>query len=163
MWISAAFLLFALTVNGVIEGASTDIIGRKCPRGWEKFGTQCFKYISESKTWAEAEQHCVDHGGNLASVQSKVTSNFLKTFVKKHSTGITRTWIGAHDAPQELIWFWSDGSKFEYNDWHTGEPNNGGGAERCVEMGFGDEKRWNDARCDTRLHFICCRVARIEL
>jgi len=30
-------------------------IGRKCPDGWEKFGSQCFKYFSESKSWAEAE------------------------------------------------------------------------------------------------------------
>lgn len=38
---------------------------------------------------------------------------------------------------QGLIWFWSDGSKFDYSDWHTGEPNNGGNNERCVEMGYG--------------------------
>jgi len=38
---------------------------------------------------------------------------------------------------QEFIWFWSDGSKFEYNDWHTGEPNNDAGRERCAEMGYG--------------------------
>lgn len=38
---------------------------------------------------------------------------------------------------QAFMWFWSDGSKFEYNDWNTGEPNNDGGYERCVEMGYG--------------------------
>lgn len=38
---------------------------------------------------------------------------------------------------QEFMWFWSDGSKFEYNEWSTGEPNNYGGDERCVEMGYG--------------------------
>ncbi|KTF77927.1 hypothetical protein cypCar_00035193 [Cyprinus carpio] len=91
MWISAAFLLFALVVNGV-KSQEPFSIGRRCPVGWEKFGTQCFKYFSELKSWAEAE-------------------NF--------------------------IWFWSDGSKFEFSDWHSGEPNNSGGNENCVEMGYG--------------------------
>ncbi|KAK7162145.1 hypothetical protein R3I94_004710 [Phoxinus phoxinus] len=162
MWISATFLLFALAVNGVTKVSPELITVRKCPEGWEKFGTQCFKYVSDSKSWAEAEEQCVDLGGNLASVHSQITHNFLKTFVKKNSKGSTRTWIGAHDAPQEFIWFWSDGSKFEYNDWHTDEPNNTGGSERCVEMAYGGENRWNDAPCGTLLPFVCYRVARIE-
>uniref|UniRef100_A0A671S0V0 C-type lectin domain-containing protein n=1 Tax=Sinocyclocheilus anshuiensis TaxID=1608454 RepID=A0A671S0V0_9TELE len=93
-----------------------------------KFGTQCFKYFSDLKPWAEAEKQCLNLGGNL-----------------------------------DDVWFWSDGSEFEYSDWHTGEPNNGGGNEHCVEMGYGGEKHWNDAHCDTLLNFICYRTTRINL
>ncbi|XDV14631.1 hypothetical protein PO909_014853 [Leuciscus waleckii] len=166
MWISATFLLFALAVNGVIKvtsAASEPSFGRKCPDNWTKFGKQCFKYFSDSKTWAEAEEDCVDQGGNLVSIHSQITHNFLKKFVADNAKALSRTWIGAHDAPQEYMWFWSDGSKFEYNDWNTGEPNNYGGSERCAEMGYGDEKRWNDAFCGTRLPFICYRVVRLDI
>ncbi len=38
---------------------------------------------------------------------------------------------------QNDIWFWSDGSKFEYTYWRTSEPNNSGGVEHCVVMGNG--------------------------
>ncbi|XP_051767806.1 ladderlectin [Ctenopharyngodon idella] len=160
MWISATFILFALAVN--VINVESDSVGRRCPSDWDKFGTQCFKFFSDPKSWAEAEEHCVALGGNLASIQSSLTHTFLKNFVKKQSKGNTRSWIGAHDAPQAFIWFWSDGSKFEYNDWHTGEPNNGGDAERCVEMGYGDEIRWNDARCETHLPFVCYKMAKID-
>lgn len=40
-------------------------------------------------------------------------------------------------ALQDDIWFWSDGSKFEYTYWRVSEPNNSGGAEHCVAMGNG--------------------------
>uniref|UniRef100_A0A673GUJ6 C-type lectin domain-containing protein n=1 Tax=Sinocyclocheilus rhinocerous TaxID=307959 RepID=A0A673GUJ6_9TELE len=87
----------ALVVNGVkSEGSSS--IGRRCTKGWEKLGTQCFKYFSDLKPWAEAEKQCLNLGGNLVSVHSQLAHNFLKTLVKKHGSDNSRTWIGAHDA-----------------------------------------------------------------
>ncbi|XP_016375363.1 galactose-specific lectin nattectin-like [Sinocyclocheilus rhinocerous] len=160
MWISAAFLLFALAVNGD-KSEDSFSIGRRCPTGWEKFGTKCFKFFSDLKPWAAAEKQCVDLGGNLASIHNQLTHNFLKTFLKKYANKIPRTWIGAHDATKDYVWFWSDGSKFEYSDWHTGEPN-GKINENCVEMGYGAEQRWNDAHCNTLLSFICSKTARID-
>ncbi|XP_050994834.1 ladderlectin-like [Labeo rohita] len=155
MWIPAAFLLFALVVNGDWNeerfGRRT---GRRCPSGWEKFETRCFKFFNDSKTWAEAERQCIDLGGNLVSVHNQATHNFLKNFLK-NANGIRRTWIGAYDATQENIWFWSDGSPFAYSNWQTGEPNNSGGAENCVEMGNSAHQRWNDAHCSALLNFIC--------
>ncbi|RXN06411.1 tripartite motif-containing 2-like protein [Labeo rohita] len=54
MWISAAFLLFALALNGVKSDEMMSF-GRRCPAGWEKFGSQCFKFFSDLKPWADAE------------------------------------------------------------------------------------------------------------
>ncbi|KAI7811197.1 ladderlectin [Triplophysa rosa] len=163
MWKSASLLCFVLVLNEV-SGVNSEepIMGRKCPSGWQKFGSQCFKFFKEQKTWAEAEQHCIELGGNLASIHSQLTHNYLKSLVKREAGAMTRTWIGGHDATQDFIWFWSDGSRFVYKDWHTGEPNNAEGAEKCLEMGYGEEQRWNDAPCSTKLFFLCYRASRIE-
>ena len=37
---------------------------------------------------------------------------------------------------QEGEWRWTDGSKFEWNVWHKGEPNNAGTGEHCMEINF---------------------------
>ncbi len=50
--------------------------------------------------YSSSQTQCVDLGGNLASVHSRATQKFLRTFVKKHANGVTRTWIGGHDATQ---------------------------------------------------------------
>ncbi|XP_055061935.2 ladderlectin [Misgurnus anguillicaudatus] len=161
MWNSAFLLCLVLALNG--SGVKSDDVqlGRRCPSTWQKFGTQCYKFFKEQKTWAEAEKKCIEFGGHLASIHSSLAHKNLKNFVKNEGGALTQTWIGGHDATQEFIWFWSDGSRFEYNDWHNGEPNNGEGAERCVEMGYGDEQLWNDARCSNNQPFLCQRSARI--
>nr|WID37014.1 WR-ladderlectin [diploid hybrid crucian carp] len=150
MWISAAFLLFVLVVNG-----ESYHLGVNCPSDWIKFDKKCFKYFNNFKPWIEAEKHCIDLGGNLASVHNAPTNIVLQGIVRKYSNYYPRTWIGAHDAIKDFFWLWSDGSKFHYSDWYTGEPNNNRGEEHCVEIGYGVTRRWNDARCDTTLNYIC--------
>lgn len=41
--------------NALILHLFVEPIGRKCPLGWPKIGSQCFKFFKEQKTWAEAE------------------------------------------------------------------------------------------------------------
>ncbi|KAK2901280.1 hypothetical protein Q8A67_009395 [Cirrhinus molitorella] len=105
MWVLTAFVLFAVTVNGDRDEVGFGRPNRqRCPAGWEKFEMLCYKFFffffDDLKTWAEAEKQCVDLDGNLASVHSKATHNFLKTFVRERGRRIPRVWIGAHDATQ---------------------------------------------------------------
>ncbi|XP_076838500.1 ladderlectin-like [Brachyhypopomus gauderio] len=157
-----AFVLLVLCILA-LNGYETVIIHRKCSTGWEKFGQYCYKYMAESKKWAEAEQNCLSLGGNLASVHNKETQNFLKDFTKKQTGSYERTWIGLHDAPQDFIWLWSDGTKFDFSAWHSGEPSNGGWAEKCVEMNYGDEVLWNDDRCNHDHFYVCQKRSRLDL
>ena len=90
--------------------------------------------------------------------------------------GIDFLWLGGTDKDEEGTWKWSDGSPFEFTNWLWGEPNNwiGNGPneldEDCMHMdNFGRwefdnegklrEKsgKWNDLRCDKKLHFLCAQ------
>ncbi|KAK2817702.1 hypothetical protein Q7C36_021635 [Tachysurus vachellii] len=155
MKIFIVFVLITLDFSAC-DATST----KKCPDGWTGFGRKCYKYVSDVKSWAEAERYCQGLGGNLASVHSNQTQSLLKK-MGKMSGSYKRTWIGAQDATQDSWWLWSDGSVFDFSAWHSGEPNHAGQQEHCVEMNYGDEVLWNDAKCNTKLFFVCQKAANI--
>ena len=60
----------------------------------------------------------------------------------------------------------SSGVKAAYVNWYTGEPNNHGTGEDCVELGMdvkegrrsthdAKDESWNDIPCDYKLPFVC--------
>ncbi|XP_045072516.1 ladderlectin-like isoform X2 [Coregonus clupeaformis] len=143
-----------------------DIIGhgpvKPCRSGWTEYESHCFMFIKTARTWAEAERHCISLGANLASVHSSEEAQFLQGVVFSETGEFTPTWIGGFEDPKEILekgrlWFWSDGSKFDYQNWNQGEPNNSGGREPCIVMNFGGEHGWNDLACGNILPSVCFR------
>ncbi|CAB1320999.1 unnamed protein product, partial [Coregonus sp. 'balchen'] len=117
--------------------------------------------------------HCVSIGANLASVHSSAEYQFLQEVVGSKIGGSSTTWIGGFDAVQveythisvDRLWFWSDGSEFDYQNWKKGEPNNSGGREPCMVMNWGgyNEYRWNDINCGNSFPSVCSkRICEIE-
>ncbi|XP_035859909.1 galactose-specific lectin nattectin-like isoform X3 [Sander lucioperca] len=126
-----------------------------CPPYWTQFGSRCFAFYIQTKTWIDAETFCQTAGGNLASIHSDTEHAFLKAFIFQE-TGTQRTsWIGGTDAVKEGTWLWSDGSKFNYKSWNAGEPNNAGG-ENCLAMNWG-AANWNDWACTNQASFVCSK------
>ncbi|XP_039674357.1 ladderlectin-like isoform X2 [Perca fluviatilis] len=122
-----------------------------CPLGWTQFGSRCFNYYIQTKTWSDAEAFCISAGGNLASIHSDAEHVFIKNQIFQGAQ--TTAWIGGFDAVKVFTWFWSDGSKFDYASWNAGEPNNLGG-ENCLTMNWGGAN-WNDLACANKLSFVC--------
>ncbi|XP_078144626.1 galactose-specific lectin nattectin-like isoform X2 [Centroberyx gerrardi] len=124
-----------------------------CPSGWTLHGSRCFIFHHSAKAWLDAERVCISLGGNLASIHSLDEHNFLRGLINRVTGSYTQAWIGGFDAIKEGVWMWTDGSKVDYTNWHTGEPNNLN-AEHCLEMNFGGN-RWNDQGCDSKRSFVC--------
>lgn len=63
-------------------------------------------------------------------------------------------WIGGTDVVEFRIFRWvHNEASLTYTNWQTGEPNNFGGLEHCLQMSNGHT--WNDNRCDRLNNFIC--------
>uniref|UniRef100_H2LBG8 C-type lectin domain-containing protein n=1 Tax=Oryzias latipes TaxID=8090 RepID=H2LBG8_ORYLA len=75
-----------------------------------------FSYFSSPKTWAQAEKFCQSIGANLASVRNRFENRKLLRLIKKKQGRFTPTWIGGSDAQTNGIWFWSDGSNYQYTN-----------------------------------------------
>ncbi|XP_042185474.1 lithostathine-1-like [Oncorhynchus tshawytscha] len=139
---------------------------RVCPNGWPRYKTHCYHYVPFMTTWPEAERKCLRLGGNLASVHSLPQYRFLQSVIRKSTRKVQRTWIGANDAIKEGLWLWSDGSRFNYQNWGPGQPSNynhgvikdnTNGREHCMEMNYGASRCQNDAPCWFTFPFLCSR------
>ncbi|MGH0154205.1 UNVERIFIED_CONTAM: hypothetical protein FKN15_026524 [Acipenser sinensis] len=107
--------------------------------------TERYTLIEELKTWTEAQQYCREHHTDLVSIKNASENEDL---VKK-AQGKT-FWIGLFNEP----WKWShQGDNYTFHYWNTGQPDNGGGNEKCVRM-F-KSGTWGDKDCNILYPFFC--------
>ena len=121
-----------------------------CGEGWEENGEHCYLWSSEKKNWTAAEDFCLQEGGHLASVTSIATNDFVLEGMR----GLSQFWLGGNDIEEEGAWKWTDCTPWEDTFWLSGEPNNGWGAEDCLEVKHG---KWNDRRCFGEQGFVCSK------
>ncbi|XP_073724632.1 galactose-specific lectin nattectin-like [Misgurnus anguillicaudatus] len=119
------FLVFS------VENAAAEL----CPRGWKRFGVQCYKYFSHAVTWVTAEKNCQSVGANLASVHNTAENNFL---LRQLASANKKVWIGGHDGETDGQWLWSDGSQFHFSNWCPEQPDNFFRIfpENCLEINY---------------------------
>ena len=129
----------------------------RCPRGWlSSFRGGCFKVHSKPLNWTSAKSACEARGSSLAVLNSKAK---LREFAQLlNSTGAIKFWwIGVYRDPQnERRWLQDNGSTAFFTFWHTGQPNNDGSNQDCVEIAmWSGEWQWNDRECGYRRPYIC--------
>ncbi|XP_070815514.1 type-2 ice-structuring protein-like [Chaetodon trifascialis] len=123
-----------------------------CPSGWKPSDGRCFNYVPTTMSWAHAEKHCLNLGGNLASVHSFQEYNVIQSMILDETQEYPNTWLGGNDATQEGVWLWSDGTPFDFNYWSVGQPDDSG---YCLVMNYGDLKKFDDQPCRGRKPFVC--------
>ncbi|XP_043980117.1 galactose-specific lectin nattectin-like [Gambusia affinis] len=117
---------------------------------------RCFQYVELEMTWAKAEEFCRLSNGNLASMRSINDYYFITNYTHDNHYGEHKgTWVGGYDSAEEGTWMWSDGSRFLFNHWGPGQPNNQDGNENCMVISAGGNYHMNDDICSKELPFIC--------
>ncbi|XP_048449545.1 C-type lectin BML-2-like [Rhincodon typus] len=112
----------------------------------------CYKFVSEEKTWIEAELYCQTLGpeGHLASIHCEAQNQIIRKSLPVR----TPLWIGLNDIYKEGTYLWTDGSSSNFVNWATGQPDNSRGAEDCVHL-TATTFNWNDLPCNSQLCFLC--------
>jgi hypothetical protein len=102
--------------------------------------------------WDDAQEYCANQGGHLVTIDDADENAFVLSTSQGIESG--NVWLGGNDLVTEGTWMWDDGSDLVYDNWNSGEPNDSGSNEDCMEMRSGDGL-WNDAVCTRVRTFVC--------
>ncbi|NWU97742.1 MRC1 protein, partial [Upupa epops] len=160
-------------MNTTLPSAVPSVPGG-CPEHWLLFKNRCYKFFGHSyEYWFTARRHCMNLGGDLASIQNEQVQAFFTYHLKDASNS---PWIGLNDKMKELDFVWSDGSTVSYTNWASFSPKL---TEPifvilfpvlqqfdCVSLkrGPADETgKWNDEPCYKSRGYICQKNSVPEL
>ncbi|XP_072097333.1 echinoidin-like [Mobula birostris] len=130
-----------------------------CDEKWFYFPplNSCYRFFSDKMTWEQAEDFCnqVVCCGQLASVNSDKHNTFISNVISIMDQKKPKAWIGLNDICQDGNFTWIDGLSYSYKRFGTGEPNNYGGREDCVNIHHFPDTTWNDESCKLTIGFVC--------
>ncbi|XP_045061348.1 P-selectin isoform X1 [Coregonus clupeaformis] len=122
-------------------------------------GVQAWTYnysTNPNLDWDSARQWCRQHYTDMVAIQNQEEIVYLNTMLPKNSQYY---WIGLRKVNE--VWTWMGTNKTltkEAENWATGEPNNVGDGQDCVEIYIKrgkDEAKWNDERCTKKKGALC--------
>ncbi|XP_036407680.1 lectin-like [Megalops cyprinoides] len=130
---------------------------------WYRVGSYCLKYFNTSLNFSDAEFFCRNAapGGHLVSVHSEQANTDLLCIVMKHNASHPRIWMGGMELFQSNKFIWIDGSRWEYQNWVPGQPDNTRNKEDCVEMNWSRTGKWNDDTCSNKKTVVCSFKSRV--
>nr|XP_054754155.1 macrophage mannose receptor 1-like [Lytechinus pictus]XP_054754156.1 macrophage mannose receptor 1-like [Lytechinus pictus] len=143
--------IFILSLLALISSSSAYVT---CPEDWVRHGFSCYYFRSCDVTWDDGERECLALGGHLVSIDTRAEQTFVENLVAGEKGPF---WIGLNDKYREGQWFFTDMRRLRPELgplWSANEPNNHGD-EDCVMFPHGNDKKWNDAKCDLKYSFIC--------
>ncbi|XP_060945026.1 C-type mannose receptor 2-like [Limanda limanda] len=109
-------------------------------------------FVSEAKTWTEAQSYCREKYTDLATVGNTEEMKKLKDTVPAAGDR-SQVWIGLYS---HVDWKWSDGfhqSGAEYRNWRNDQPNYKEANQLCVVMNPGG--KWHDQFCNGMSSSVC--------
>ena len=128
-------------------------VSRVIPRaqGWQYNPATGHYYLlhEEGLPWEEAEQHAIEHGGHLVTINDAAEHDWLVATV-----GTGSYWMGMNDIAREGTWVWASGEPVAYTNWYPGEPSDTPPGEDGGVVSGPDAGQWNDEPIDGYMQFV---------
>ncbi|XP_067235838.1 snaclec coagulation factor IX/factor X-binding protein subunit B-like [Chanodichthys erythropterus] len=158
LWTVYLSLGLLVTLNASVETRPVEKNKdcNSCETGWSAYGCRCFKFYNEPTRWDFAEYDCLyKYKGNLASVHSHEEYIFIKNLIRRTTHASTPAWIGLHKIYRWGHWYWTDGTKLNYQIWSPGQPTYRQD-EYCIEMNS-VHGNWKEVKCDEKKPYVCVK------
>ncbi|XP_069073191.1 snaclec coagulation factor IX/factor X-binding protein subunit A-like [Pleurodeles waltl] len=98
-----------------------------CTSDWYQYAHSCYLPITGPALWKDAEAHCKELSGHLASVLSEEEDAFIYFLMrmKNGNSDSGNYWIGAtiRYENNRALEKWADGSKWRYTNFGTNPPS----------------------------------------
>ncbi|XP_061678970.1 ladderlectin-like [Syngnathoides biaculeatus] len=127
-----------------------------CPKDWTQLDHNCYIYQEEARGFADAEAVCQILGGNLVSIHSRLENAVVMQVAIAGGTGSEEIWIGFHDTLEDDDFIWTDGSRDDFTNFLTNEPNSANGD--CIEAVLPDGG-WQTEDCGDSEPYVCIMEA----
>uniref|UniRef100_A0A1I8NIS9 C-type lectin domain-containing protein n=1 Tax=Musca domestica TaxID=7370 RepID=A0A1I8NIS9_MUSDO len=115
-------------------------------------------FISEQHThnWFRSFTACSALNMSLVTIEDHAKSQEINRLVLRTFGKNKILWIGAvrGDRSDKFTWI-TTGEPLVYSFWKSGQPDNFGNAEFCLQIGWGSEMQWNDHQCRANYGYIC--------
>lgn len=114
-----------------------------------------YLFDDSSYTWNLAKDQCNNFGGSMIKITQETNTKIFMPMIKGY------TWIGIKRVKASNLWYneaWNvyiDGTRIDYSNWATNEPNSNGGlyVDHCVCIHT--DGKWFDDPCPTTRHLLC--------
>jgi hypothetical protein len=128
-----------------------------CPCAVEYMGSDLshpYMFCTTAASWTAGSSTCNAYGYELLTVNDASENAWADSTADTYSTA--KWWIGLNDRASEGTFVWASGESVTYTNWHSGEPNNGGGNEDCTQFNrFHPSQTWNDEPCSSSFRYVC--------
>uniref|UniRef100_A0A8C5BXU9 C-type lectin domain-containing protein n=1 Tax=Gadus morhua TaxID=8049 RepID=A0A8C5BXU9_GADMO len=115
-----------------------------------------YYFVDKSLTWSDAQSHCRQYGGDLATVHGPENQTRLVELGRKYNSHL---WIGLYDDVESWTWSLSENANYSGGEverwswpWRGDEPINGRDREGCVRMHL---EAWDIVDCNIGHFFFC--------
>ncbi|XP_030211411.1 putative C-type lectin domain family 20 member A, partial [Gadus morhua] len=115
-----------------------------------------YYYVDQKLSWTDAQQHCREQNGDLATVDNVADLQHLQESRTGFNYDDDFMWIGLYD--DRTRWKWSLGDQDykvgqNYGTWLGNNPDFSGNEENCTTMYYNGS--WMDKSCDARFSATC--------
>ncbi|XP_047659270.1 macrophage mannose receptor 1-like [Tachysurus fulvidraco] len=108
--------------------------------------TNKYVYISDKKSWYDAQTYCREKYTDLVSVRNQTENDEIWSVVNVSVS--TEVWIGlVNDS-----WKWSDQRNSTFRYWRSDNPSR---SVICAAVSESEQRYWTDVDCTEKLPFIC--------